>query len=304
MCSAKGMSTLVRPKFGPGMLLQHEDLEQLADYTRELSRLLFRSFFGCGVVCGLKVEYDRVCGKPGVKVSPGLALDCTGDPVYVPSPKSLTLVGGDCPDEISGPLWVILCHTPKCCSPRPSACPSGDDETPPVCTRERDAFEIQIVGESELPQCLCGCRQNYDTEYEDYDCKCADPTLPCYQRHYDGECGCSAAEEGSDCCGNCVVLALLTKRDSNDKSELWDVDHRVRRFIRPVLMRDPLLEDYPHQDPPPPPPPPPPAPPPSTTPAGGEGTETPPASTESTTAEPAPGSARASRKKTQPGIPT
>jgi hypothetical protein len=44
----KGTSKLVRPRFGPGMLLQHEDLELLNTYTRDLSRLLFGSLFGWG----------------------------------------------------------------------------------------------------------------------------------------------------------------------------------------------------------------------------------------------------------------
>jgi len=35
----KGLSTLERSRFGPGMLLHHEDLEQLNIYTRSLSRL-------------------------------------------------------------------------------------------------------------------------------------------------------------------------------------------------------------------------------------------------------------------------
>src|SRR5437588_12439129 len=82
--SAAGLSTLVRAVFGPGMLLQHEDLEQLNIYTRDLSRLLFRSFFGCGVVCGLVVSVDGECGKVFVTVRSGLALDCSGDPIYVP----------------------------------------------------------------------------------------------------------------------------------------------------------------------------------------------------------------------------
>ena len=38
----KGPSTIKRAIFGPGMLLQHEDLEQLNLYTRDLSRLLGR----------------------------------------------------------------------------------------------------------------------------------------------------------------------------------------------------------------------------------------------------------------------
>jgi hypothetical protein len=53
---AAGTSTLTRATFSPGMLLQHADLEQLNSYTRDLSRLLFKSLFGCGVICGLKVE--------------------------------------------------------------------------------------------------------------------------------------------------------------------------------------------------------------------------------------------------------
>ena len=66
------------------MLLQHEDLEQLNVYTRELNRLMFRSLFGCGVVCGLVVGTDVKCGKVNVTVGSGLALDCQGDPIYVP----------------------------------------------------------------------------------------------------------------------------------------------------------------------------------------------------------------------------
>lgn len=86
--SAKGLSTLQRARFGPGMLLQHEDLEQLNTYTRDLSRLLFQSFFGCGVVCGLQVSGEADCGQLKVTVQKGLALACSGDPVYVPEKKS------------------------------------------------------------------------------------------------------------------------------------------------------------------------------------------------------------------------
>ena len=42
----KGTSSLVRPRFEPGMLLQHDDLELMSSYTRELNRLMFRSMFG------------------------------------------------------------------------------------------------------------------------------------------------------------------------------------------------------------------------------------------------------------------
>src|SRR5687767_6061600 len=86
-----GLSTLVRPRFGPGMLLQHEDLEQLTTYMRDLSRLLFQSFFGCGVVCGLVVKGETKCERVQVTVSPGVALACSGDPVQVPAEKTVVL---------------------------------------------------------------------------------------------------------------------------------------------------------------------------------------------------------------------
>ena len=112
---AKGWSNLSRAKFGPGMLLQHEDLEQLGDYTRELNRLMFRSLFGCGVVCGLVVEKPKPeCNHLKVTVGCGLALDCCGDPIHVPTSQIIP-VQKDC-DMVKGPLWVVLCGTRKSCA--------------------------------------------------------------------------------------------------------------------------------------------------------------------------------------------
>jgi hypothetical protein len=76
LATHKALSTLVRPKFGPGMLLEHGDLELLPAYTRELNRMMFRSLFGCGVVCGLRVDASEHCGKVRVTVECGLAIDC------------------------------------------------------------------------------------------------------------------------------------------------------------------------------------------------------------------------------------
>ena len=89
--TVKGLSTLVRPRFGPGMLLQHDDLDLLTDYTRELNRLLFRSLFGCGVICGLEVNYKENCGLETITVDAGIGLVCSGDPVYVPRQQTVIL---------------------------------------------------------------------------------------------------------------------------------------------------------------------------------------------------------------------
>lgn len=250
--SAKGVSTLARAKFGPGMLLQHDDLEQLNVYTRELNRLMFRSLFGCGVVCGLVVAAEEDCDVIKITVNSGLAIDCQGDPIYVPKTHTVE-IDRKCHPNVGDHLWVELCGTEKCCSPRTPVCGSDDDEAPSVCTRERDGYEIRI--RIEKPDCACGCA-GPDLKNKRKDgkvdrqaarvadpCACVDPSDPCYKDHYDGICGCQC-DDGGHCDCDCVVLVKLDRslKDANSKLPVWKHDHRVRRFVRPVLMRDPQIE--------------------------------------------------------------
>src|SRR6185503_10680184 len=245
----KGTSTLERARFGPGMLLRHDDLEKLNTYTRDLSRLLFQSFFGCGVVCGLVVSAKSVCGKLRVNVTSGLALACSGDPVYVPDEADF-LTGEKLEADVTT-LWVVLCGTKKCCAPRVTTCSYDDDEMTSDCTREKDTYEIRVS--RTRPECGCGCpeqpqNQNANAatgvpgKVEEGDCKCVKPYLPvptCYDSHYDGDCGCNCGKcAGCDC--YCIVLVKLNKPDKEDSP--WKTDHSVRRFIRPILMRDPQVE--------------------------------------------------------------
>lgn len=231
----KSMSTLVWPKFGPGMLLEHGDLELLPAYTRDLNRMMVRALFGCGVVCGLKVDAVSHCGNVRITVECGLAIDCQGDPVYVPKTQVFDL-DGECDATVEGPLWVVLCGTSKCCAPRVSMCATDEDETPPVCTRERDAFEIRVL---DAPV-GCGCLEaRPDPITRTNGCKCVDPSLSCYEKHYSGVCGCKDGD--CDCCDcDCIVLARVDATGETEKP--WQADHSVRRFVRPVLMRDPLVE--------------------------------------------------------------
>ena len=236
----KGTSTLARAKFGPGMLLQHDDLEQLNVYPRELSRLMFRSLFGCGVVCGLVVEASDDCGVITVKVRSGLALDCQGDPIYVPKDAEVKFETR-CYPQVKDQLWIALCGTTKCCSPRTAVCGSDDDDAPSACTRERDGYEIRVL--LGKPECMCACFEDRKEGQPDA-CLCVDPTDPCYADHYAGVCGCNCEDCGRCDC-DCILLARLDrKKDDKDKDKNhseWKADHRVRRFVRPVLMRDPQV---------------------------------------------------------------
>jgi hypothetical protein len=273
-----GNSNLVRPRFSPGLLLRDDDLKQGVDYTRDLSRLLFRSLIGCGVVCGLKVTTEFKCDKLVVTVAEGVALDCHGDPIHVPQPQPIP-IDPSCGEPIPAEMWVVIRRIEKCCAPRSAACSCDDEETSAVCTREREGYEIRILPQP--PECACRCIEapvpvpapapapppgpvgvvvlassgkptktkqppaKVDPTLaattgttggaEPDECWCVDPRLPCYEDHYQGLCGC----ECGDCDCEWVVLARLIDASTNDK-RMWNAVHKVRRFVRPVLMRDPV----------------------------------------------------------------
>ena len=134
-----GTSILMKPRFSPGLLLRDDDLNQGVDYTRDLSRLLFRTLLGCGVVCGLRVTSEFKCQQLVVSVAEGVALDCHGDPIHVPTTQ-LIPIDGSCGQTILDEMWVIIKRTEKCCAPRAASCSCDDEETPAVCTRERDGL--------------------------------------------------------------------------------------------------------------------------------------------------------------------
>jgi len=245
IATVKGMSPLTTAKFGPGMLLQSDDLEQLSNYTRDLSRLLFRSFFGCGVVCGLDIPDPQPvqCGKLVFTVNPGLALDCCGDPIYVPQPQPIT-VDTSCNQDTQ--LWVVLCGTRKCCAPRPAMCSADDQDSPSVCTRERYGFELRVLNDSSQVTCMCGCGSKdnctpqaaFNPSSTQNMCQCADPAMSCNQNHYNGICDCSCIDSSNcQCQCDCILLAQLTTQDQQN----WTVDYSGRCFIRPMRIRDPKL---------------------------------------------------------------
>lgn len=221
---AKGPSPLVRARFWPDMLLRHDDMELLSDYPRDLSRLLFRSLFGQGVLCGLAVGLDE--NGPALTVKAGVALNDSGDPILVPRDQRVDLKDGNPPSDVAS-LWVVLCATARCASPRAGACQDDDEPTP--YTRESHGFEIHVLT---APPDDASPSQASDPPNNN-DCRCADPSNSLYEGHYEGLYQ-PPRGENSDC----VLLARLTRDGAS-----WKVDHKVRRFARPVLMRDPLAED-------------------------------------------------------------
>lgn len=235
----KTPSSLVRPQYSPGLLLNDDDLTLAVDYTRSLNRLLFRSLLGSGVVCGFVVKQATTCGKLQVTVDAGMALDCHGDPLHLASPSTIT-IDPTCGVELPPTLWVLARRYDKQCAPRGSVCSPDDDDAASAYTRLHDGVEISVMGV--LPDGACGCTTAAATAAATEAASLpSKETDPCYHDHYAGICNVCCSD---DCSCEWLVLARL----SNGADAGWKVDHAVRRFIRPALIVDPQVALDNHTD--------------------------------------------------------
>jgi hypothetical protein len=161
LTTVEGRGSLVWPRFTPGLLLLDEDLTAGVDYTRELSRLLFRNLFGCGVICGLTVTGQEATGRClTVAVDCGLALDCIGDPVQVRQPQSVTIMA-TCDKTLPSAVWVALRRREHECMPRELACPPEAGGQSSAKTRTIDGYEIAVL--DHRPADACGCPEAVPT---------------------------------------------------------------------------------------------------------------------------------------------
>lgn len=272
---SRGTGTLIglleRPRYSPGLILEDSDLTSAVDYTRELNRLLFKSLFGCGVICGLEVSVGGDCGLE-VFVSPGLALDGCGDPLHLTGTGKIELgrkdgvlppPGKKGPPERVKDFWVIACAKEKQCAPRELVCDGDDLDGTKQATRTRLGVEISISFDP--PECVCGClklgdatpdqrardltaiygREAKSAAKQTIQYKCGQDRFRCHEAHYTvtdcpADCGCGTACS----CGCCVLLAWVHWEGEEDGR--WLVLHKgVRRFIRPCLIDDPIKWESP-----------------------------------------------------------
>jgi hypothetical protein len=262
----RGTSTLVRPRFSPGLLLRDSDLNSAVDYGRTAMQLVLRNLFGCGVICGYEVSggVDN-CNVLQVTVGRGLALDCVGNAIELTVAQTLK-VADKCGPELPCEIWVVIRARECNSSPREVSCAPEDGATSTVCTRVCDGYEIRLL--TELPECVCGCIhkphepppekcgnepqgrtleqtealermqkrvQRWDECDEDERKRrrqeMQEGARRCDRDHRLGVCNCA-------CCCEWVVLARLLCCEERDQKRDYRVDHTVRRFIRPVLSYD------------------------------------------------------------------
>jgi hypothetical protein len=165
--SKKDDGTLQRPRYATGLLLEADDLTAAVTYTRDMMRLVLRSLFGCGVICGLDVTAEIRCSRTEVDVTigKGVALDCLGDPIEVPKPVKVTF-DNDC-DVVPEWLWVTVCYSDKCCRPKDTSC-TIDEHGEIVHTRIKDGFEVRVY--PKRPKCACSCEPPDPGQKSSRDC--------------------------------------------------------------------------------------------------------------------------------------
>ena len=269
--STRIIGDLTRPRYSPGLILEDKDLTAAVDYTRQLNQLLFGSLFGCGVVCGLTLKVDGECGLK-ITVAPGLALDGCGTPLHLTNPAVFSFdkrygTPATAAERQQGPkvrdFWILACAGEKLCEPRSLVCDEDSLDGAVQATRFRSAVDVRLS--CEPPGCTCGCAlpdKDWPTDTRDLDTlawrlldgkTCDDPDqYPCNAADEArvgcvDDCGCS----GACGCGCCVLLGWVHWLDGrtikgNDGKPVeipagWVVLHdRVRRFIRPKLLADPM----------------------------------------------------------------
>src|SRR5688572_23700344 len=78
-----------RLRYFHGMLLDEKDFREEQQYHAGKRRLLNRMLHGSGVVCGLGLKGKK--DTRWIEISSGLALDCSGNEIWVPKKKQIDL---------------------------------------------------------------------------------------------------------------------------------------------------------------------------------------------------------------------
>jgi hypothetical protein len=124
-----------RVRFFAGQLLTAADFEAEQTYHREMRRLHNRLLHGVGIVEGLRVSEDDSQSN-AMTVSPGFALDGSGNEIVVDRPVCLTV--DPCGKEI---CFVTLRYTETATDPVPTA--NGASEF----SRVTEAFSLATAEE-------------------------------------------------------------------------------------------------------------------------------------------------------------
>ena len=187
-----GYNEFRRLRYFHGMLLDEKDFREEQQYHANKRRLLNRMLHGSGVVCGLDLKGRK--GKKSIQVTPGLALDCSGNEIWVPKDLKIDLTSLLPPkNNPKGPLdckpvdqdgnkktyYIGIRYDERPTNPVSVYLPSGDcEERTCENSRWKEGYCVEIVEccfETEKPgllTTLCECDGNRSLDKETYSDPC------------------------------------------------------------------------------------------------------------------------------------
>ncbi|MFE7629740.1 hypothetical protein [Kocuria sp. NPDC057446] len=237
-------------KFHDGMVVSAEDLETASQYPVSLLQSVLRSYFGCGVVCGLGLNpVTKLKGEPPwvVRVDRGLAVDCRGFPIELTCPVDLDFDPDPCsPDDLPSPVFIALRRTTSD-EDGSQPCGCSSDEAEECCTRVRDRALVKAFTRQQLDSLsgsVCGRLEELDNVFKE-SADTSDKAQPrggaaVEQASADTD-WCSVLQECSCSCNSDWVLlgAVNLKQrvngtEGNSPQGIVGINADVRRWVKPV----------------------------------------------------------------------
>ncbi len=236
-------TSLQQVRFNDGMIVTAEDLQEATSYPLDVFRTLIRAFFGCGIVCGLKVERSQAAGESWfVQIQPGVALDCHGHPIELCKPVKFDLNEAYICDSKPECVCIAIRRFTTGVSPRPNpSCSEEKGGQAYDCTRIREQVMIKVFDPVESSDGSMNiCMGNLDNK--DLPCVGGQDSVsggataiqnevPSQAQVLQEFCECSKACSNHECCGDAwVLLACIQLGDSG----VVCVENRLRKYVKPI----------------------------------------------------------------------
>jgi hypothetical protein len=182
--SVCGYNESARLRYFHGMLLDDKDFTVEQEYHVKKRRFLNRMLHGSGVVCGLELRGEK--GGRWIDVTPGLALDCAGNEIWVPQAKRVELASllppkdkgqsKECEEEVEpqkDTYYIGIRYDEKPSNPVSVYLPSGScEERTCENSRYKEGFCIEVApccrekSADGLLKKFCGCPEEFNGEEE------------------------------------------------------------------------------------------------------------------------------------------
>lgn len=229
-------------KFNDGMIVTAEDLDAAMRYPASMLHTVLRSYFGCGVVCGLELKVKEAPGKrPNwvVCLERGVAIDCQGYPIELCAPIEIDLSPPECACEPPPAEICIAIKRTTSDEAAPDLCGCDLDGPHYECRRVQDHIMIKAFSAAEFEALPSTCRrETVDDRIKDKAKKGDDDVKDRSDRW--SRCSCLTECPPRDCDDCWILLGCVDihqdppEKDNRREGIDGDPDSSGRRWVKPT----------------------------------------------------------------------